>query len=92
MAWVAHNTYGNESYQISWAAYKEELVRDAGGRGLAFEAIKAIPGEGQGSLLRLPFGKRGTSSERARKEAPSPDGALSPPARHMSASPARSGW
>jgi hypothetical protein len=45
IAWVSHYLYEkDESYQVSFSAYKDELTTDAGAALVDFEALKAIPG------------------------------------------------
>jgi hypothetical protein len=45
VAWASHYLYEkDESYQLSFAAFKDELTTDAGGALLDFEALSQIPG------------------------------------------------
>ena len=46
VAYVSHFVYGDsESYQISWADYKVQLVNDSGAQILPMAEVAAIPGK-----------------------------------------------
>ena len=74
VAWATHYLYEkDESYQLSFAAYKDELTTDAGGSLLDFEALSKIPGvrvsEFSNTTLEFAWDGKKTGSFATKEEA-----------------------